>query len=237
MQSCAGAVQLLLISVIVTCRAPPCVPWGSSFPWCHAPSTESRGAAAFSARPSSHWCLVFLIGRQYWCRCIQNICCQDSAFSYKELGSVLVGPFFIIFQLTWESGEVPVEWKLADVVPFGRKEILVIAGLLVSLQGLVKLVWCLSVRTSALGCDERKVTRNGERPQGQDSGGVAEHVLVSLERAEKDLTGVYRFLGGQWNRAAYLLFQVTSNRMWGKEWSCLRGSWGWTFGKYSLLRR
>lgn len=107
-----------------------------------------------------------------------------------------MGPFFIISQLTWEAGEVPVEWKLAGVVPFGRRETLVITGLLVSLQCLVKLVWCLSVRTPTLGCDERKVTRNGERSQGQDSGGVAEYVLVSLERAEKDLTGVCRFLEG-----------------------------------------
>lgn len=85
----------------------------------------------------SCWFLV----RQYWCRCIQSMCCQDldSAFSYAELGDVLVGAFFINFQLTWESGEVPVEWNLSNVAPFGRRKTLVITGLLVSLKCLVKL--------------------------------------------------------------------------------------------------
>lgn len=69
------------------------------------------------------------------------MCCQNLAFtfSYTEISSVLVGAFFIIFQLTWESGEVLVEWKLAKVVPFGRWKTLVISGLPVSLKCLVKL--------------------------------------------------------------------------------------------------
>ena len=39
----------------------------------------------------------------------------------KELGNVIVGPLAIIFQWSWESGEVPVNWKLATVVPVFRK--------------------------------------------------------------------------------------------------------------------
>jgi len=43
----------------------------------------------------------------------------------KELSVVIVGPLSIIFQWSWESGEVPVDWKLANVVPIftkGKKE-------------------------------------------------------------------------------------------------------------------
>ncbi|GAB0179367.1 mitochondrial enolase superfamily member 1 [Grus japonensis] len=39
----------------------------------------------------------------------------------KELVDVIVGPLSIIFQQTWESGEVPVDWKLANVVPIFKK--------------------------------------------------------------------------------------------------------------------
>ena len=43
----------------------------------------------------------------------------------KELADVIAGPLSIIFQQSWESGEVPVKWKLANVVPVfkqGKKE-------------------------------------------------------------------------------------------------------------------
>jgi len=35
----------------------------------------------------------------------------------KDLTDVTVRPLSIIFQWSWESGEVTVNWKLADVVP------------------------------------------------------------------------------------------------------------------------
>lgn len=40
----------------------------------------------------------------------------------KELTDVNAGPLSIIFQVTWESGEVPVDWKLANIVPISRRE-------------------------------------------------------------------------------------------------------------------
>ncbi|XP_052628596.1 uncharacterized protein LOC128134646 [Harpia harpyja] len=42
----------------------------------------------------------------------------------KELADVIAGPLFIIFQWSWESEEVPVDWKLANVPIFkkGKKE-------------------------------------------------------------------------------------------------------------------
>ena len=39
----------------------------------------------------------------------------------KELADVIMGPLSIIFQRSWESGEVPVDWKLANVVPIFKK--------------------------------------------------------------------------------------------------------------------
>ncbi|KAK4811098.1 hypothetical protein QYF61_016384, partial [Mycteria americana] len=39
----------------------------------------------------------------------------------KELADVITGPLSIIFQWPWESGEVPVDWKLANVVPIFKK--------------------------------------------------------------------------------------------------------------------
>jgi len=39
----------------------------------------------------------------------------------KELPNVVAGPLFLIFQRFWESGEVPVDWALANVVPIFRK--------------------------------------------------------------------------------------------------------------------
>ena len=39
----------------------------------------------------------------------------------KQLADVIVGPLSIIFQWSWESGEVPVDWKLANVVPIFKK--------------------------------------------------------------------------------------------------------------------
>lgn len=44
---------------------------------------------------------------------------------------------------------------------------------LTSVPGKISLV-LLCGDLKLLECDERKVTRNGQRPQGQDSGGVAE---------------------------------------------------------------
>ena len=39
----------------------------------------------------------------------------------RELADVTVGPLSIIFQWSWESGEVPVDWKMANVVPIFKK--------------------------------------------------------------------------------------------------------------------
>ncbi|KFQ33117.1 hypothetical protein N332_14752, partial [Mesitornis unicolor] len=43
----------------------------------------------------------------------------------KELAEVLAKPLFIIYQQSWLTGEVPVDWRLANVTPIykkGRKE-------------------------------------------------------------------------------------------------------------------
>jgi len=37
------------------------------------------------------------------------------------LADVIAGPLSIIFQWSWESGEVPVNWKLTNVVPVFKK--------------------------------------------------------------------------------------------------------------------
>ncbi|GAB0180000.1 mitochondrial enolase superfamily member 1 [Grus japonensis] len=39
----------------------------------------------------------------------------------KELVDVMAGPFLIIYQRSWESGEVPADWKLANVIPIYKK--------------------------------------------------------------------------------------------------------------------
>ncbi|GAB0206625.1 mitochondrial enolase superfamily member 1 [Grus japonensis] len=39
----------------------------------------------------------------------------------RELADVIVRPLSIIFQRSWESGEVPVDWKLANIVPVFKK--------------------------------------------------------------------------------------------------------------------
>ncbi|GAB0188591.1 mitochondrial enolase superfamily member 1 [Grus japonensis] len=39
----------------------------------------------------------------------------------KELGDVVAEPLSIIYQRSWESGEVPADWKLANVSPIHRK--------------------------------------------------------------------------------------------------------------------
>ena len=39
----------------------------------------------------------------------------------KELADIIAGPLSIIFQLSWESGEVPVDCKMANVVPIFKK--------------------------------------------------------------------------------------------------------------------
>lgn len=54
----------------------------------------------------------------------------------KEHASVIAGPLFIVSQCSWESGEVPVHWKLANV-PISR--IKRKKGLSVSFQCLIKL--------------------------------------------------------------------------------------------------
>ncbi|GAB0206497.1 cAMP-dependent protein kinase inhibitor alpha [Grus japonensis] len=41
----------------------------------------------------------------------------------KELADVIMGPLSIIFQQSWESGEVPVDWKPANAVPIFKKGI------------------------------------------------------------------------------------------------------------------
>ncbi|KAK4810867.1 hypothetical protein QYF61_008839 [Mycteria americana] len=39
----------------------------------------------------------------------------------KELVDVMAGPLSIIYQRSWESGEVPADWKLANVTPIYKK--------------------------------------------------------------------------------------------------------------------
>ncbi|GAB0183771.1 mitochondrial enolase superfamily member 1 [Grus japonensis] len=39
----------------------------------------------------------------------------------RELADVIVRPLSIIFQRSWESGEVPVDWKLANFAPIFKK--------------------------------------------------------------------------------------------------------------------
>ena len=39
----------------------------------------------------------------------------------RELADIIAGPLSIIFQWSWVSGEVPVDWKMANVVPIFKK--------------------------------------------------------------------------------------------------------------------
>ncbi|PKU42403.1 rna-directed dna polymerase from mobile element jockey-like [Limosa lapponica baueri] len=39
----------------------------------------------------------------------------------EEPDNVILGPLYTIFQQSWESGEVPVDWKLANVVLIFKK--------------------------------------------------------------------------------------------------------------------
>ncbi|KFO70702.1 hypothetical protein N303_03709, partial [Cuculus canorus] len=39
----------------------------------------------------------------------------------KELADVLSKPLSVIFQRSWLTGEVPLDWRLADVVPIYKK--------------------------------------------------------------------------------------------------------------------
>ena len=39
----------------------------------------------------------------------------------KEMAGVLAKPLSIIYQQSWLSGEVPTDWKLANVTPSTRK--------------------------------------------------------------------------------------------------------------------
>lgn len=52
----------------------------------------------------------------------------------RELGEVTLRPFSVIYQWYWKSAEIPVSWKLADVIQTSkraREKILVIIGLTV----------------------------------------------------------------------------------------------------------
>ncbi|KAJ7396027.1 rna-directed dna polymerase from mobile element jockey-like [Pitangus sulphuratus] len=40
---------------------------------------------------------------------------------FKELAGVIVRPLSMIFELSWESGEISVDWKLANIVPVFKK--------------------------------------------------------------------------------------------------------------------
>lgn len=64
--------------------------------------TGSRRAAAFSARPAATGALCSSLSDNTDADVFRVFVVRtwNSAFSYQELGSVLVGPFFIIFQLT-----------------------------------------------------------------------------------------------------------------------------------------
>ncbi|KFP52464.1 hypothetical protein N323_08608, partial [Cathartes aura] len=39
----------------------------------------------------------------------------------KELADVMAGAFLSIYQRSWQSGEVPADWKLANVIPIYKK--------------------------------------------------------------------------------------------------------------------
>ncbi|RMC04855.1 hypothetical protein DUI87_18029 [Hirundo rustica rustica] len=39
----------------------------------------------------------------------------------KKLAGVIAKPLLMIFELSWESGEVPADWKLVNVVPVFRQ--------------------------------------------------------------------------------------------------------------------
>ena len=41
----------------------------------------------------------------------------------KELADVLAGPLLIFYQRSWESGEVPADWKIVSVIPVYKKGI------------------------------------------------------------------------------------------------------------------
>ena len=41
----------------------------------------------------------------------------------KELVDVMAGALSIIYQRSWESGEVPTDWKLANVIPAYKKDV------------------------------------------------------------------------------------------------------------------
>lgn len=61
---------------------------------------------------------------------------------YWRSWSMLLQDFSLSYRWSWESGEVPLDWKLANVTlifKMSKKTTLVIIGLSVSLQFLVKL--------------------------------------------------------------------------------------------------
>lgn len=39
----------------------------------------------------------------------------------KKLSDVIARPISVIYQESWESGEVPLDWKLANVTPIFKK--------------------------------------------------------------------------------------------------------------------
>lgn len=40
----------------------------------------------------------------------------------KELAGVVTGSLLIICQRSWQSGEVPMDWKLASIIPIYKKD-------------------------------------------------------------------------------------------------------------------
>ncbi|KFP59057.1 hypothetical protein N323_05170, partial [Cathartes aura] len=41
----------------------------------------------------------------------------------KKLANAMAGPLLIVSQRSWESGEVPADWKLANVIPIYKKDV------------------------------------------------------------------------------------------------------------------
>lgn len=41
----------------------------------------------------------------------------------KELADVAAAPILVTYQMSWESGDVPADWKLASVIPIYKKDV------------------------------------------------------------------------------------------------------------------
>lgn len=46
----------------------------------------------------------------------------STVLEMKEMADVTVRPLSIVFLWSWKSGEVPVKWKQANVVPIFKKD-------------------------------------------------------------------------------------------------------------------